>query len=234
MPVRLLLVGEGPAEYGREEDDAEGVVALLVRSILGVGERSALAFHRQRIANLARHGDRPRGVRKALAGDARMAFAALRLARDHDGLIIVRDADRKGEQRRAEIERGLAAAIEEHPDLDSKPVVVGIPKETLEAWLLGDAGAFERAFGKPPNLPRAPETLWGKPRDPEGSHPKQLVKRTLREIGVRDDPVHLAEARTRLAVAIDPAALAAACPASFAPFRSEVEAKIRPVLDRAG
>jgi hypothetical protein len=110
--------------------------------------------------------------------------------------------------------------------------VRGIPKEVIEAWILGDEGAFQRALDRPrPALPRKPEELWGKPSDPQGNHPKQVLKRRLAELLGSDSAAHFARAKLGVAAEADPIAFAAACPVRFAPFADELRSQMGPLLE---
>ena len=50
----------------------------------------------------------------------------------------------------------------------------------IESWMLADPQSFVRAFGgKTPNLPSAPELIWGDERDKNSDHPKNVLSRVL-------------------------------------------------------
>lgn len=228
-PVRILLVGEGSAEYGRASH--EGVLQPVLRRIIDASA-DELEFEARKVSSLPKRPGRPKGKRHALRGNAGKAFQAFRLAkRDHDALVFVIDADRKRQQREEDIQKGLRVAREDSAAA-ALPVVVGLPKETLEAWLLGDAGAFERSgLGSRPALPRKKtEELWGDRRDPESNHPKRVLERVVAGLTSSREGRALGKARRLLARYLDPDALGEACPVSFAPFRDQVRERIGPLL----
>lgn len=219
--MKLRVVAEGEYEIGgllgRRGEDS--VAAVWLRRLLRLDRTEALDLSATKISG----GELSRQHRAR--GEAATAEAAFKLAcgSGADGLVLFRDADNTDDERRDELAAGFAMAAAASPR--AMPAVLGLQVNMLEAWLLADAGAFERAFGRArPALPRSPEELWGKRQDPQSNHPHQLYPRVLRSIGV--DPTRAAA--VRLAEHIDLDVLARECPRGFGTFRNDFARAFRP------
>ena len=139
-----------------------------------------------------------------------------------DGLVLLRDADGRDDRRALNL-TGLADAQGRAPR--SIPAVLGLQVRTLEAWLLADAGAFAKVLHEPrPDLPCPPEELWGKVRDPTSNHPREVLKRIVRDLRGTCDR-HLA---ARLAEHADLDVMARECPVGFGAFKRDLERAFRP------
>lgn len=220
--MRLAIVAEGESELGGRGNAAapDGASITLVRRILGARASDPLDLLPIKLSGAdLRRPDRPRQ-----RGEAETAQLALEeaLRRDCDGLVLFRDADRETGVRRADNLLGLArgAASATRP----VPAVLGLQINTLEAWLLSDAGAFERAFGRPrPDLPRRPEELWGDRRDPTSNHPKQIFRRFLSLLALEGGRHTMAA----LVEHADLAVIADQCPDGFGRFRADFDRAFR-------
>ncbi len=218
--MKLRVVAEGEYEIGGLLGQGEdGVAAVWLRRLLGADVDAPLELAATKLSS----GELSRQHRAR--GEAATAATAYKLAcsTGADGLVLFRDADNTDDERRDELAQGFAAAAANSPR--AMPAVLGLQVNMLEAWLLADAGAFERAFGRArPDLPRAPEELWGKRQDPQSNHPHQLYPRVLRSIGV--PPTRAAA--VRLAEHIDLDVLTRECPRGFGAFRADFERAFRP------
>jgi len=229
MPIEISLVAEGATEYGRQGDSDQGVIPTIVRSILGDQSHGQLKFVPSRYASLPKMPGQAKGIRKDLKGMALKAATALKLARGMDILLFVVDSDRQRADRKTAIEEGFQLAIKDDSSLQDLPRVVGIPETMIEAWLLGDADAFVKAFDKEVDLPKQPEKLWGPKDDPEGDRPKYVFKRTLVSIGQKSTRKR-AIGRRQLAEHLRPEQLERTCPVSFPEFKCAVETHVGPLL----
>lgn len=192
---RWLVVGEGPTELGSADrprflqrlvetvclGDQDGLSQTLHCDPWGpVGLPELRPIPAARLKDVRLPSPQPKGM-------ARIAARALRSAQIQqcDAVVLLIDGDHKSNQRRGEVERGLADAV--------VPTASGIAKETVEAWLLADDGLFP--FAVSPS--GAPEDLWGAPNDGIGNHPKCVLKRALKRN--RDETISDAVERWDLA-----------------------------------
>ncbi len=222
----VFFVGEGPSDIGeyvhphqcRSTPVVEGFVPTVVRR---------LAEHEFRAdgLKLATFGKKP--VKKPADALGKKARLALELAgaRGCCALVFCVDADKKpGEKRtpreaerrvealRKQIEEGFSAAIADKPELASIHRVLAMPVRIIETWALADRDALPH----PAEIPtRPPEQLWGEESDPTSSHPKVVLRRAL------GSPANSARL-TELAAQCDLTALARVSP-SFERLRGEVQ-----------
>lgn len=224
--MRIFLVGEGRHDIGDLAADpayrggSPGFLQPVVEKVVG----GKPTFEGAKVALLGKKRVSQRG--EALEGQARVA-AALAVNAESDLLIFVRDLDRGSgtgkKQAAADIKRmcgEINRGFRSHADA-SLGCVPGIPCRTIEAWALGDAKAVIDACPAVTSvdLPdgKDPEKLWGKPRNPESNHPKMVFKRI-----VGDEPTQAI--MSAIAARIDIGNLREACPLSFEPFVSKLEA----------
>jgi hypothetical protein len=109
------------------------------------------------------------------------------------------------------------------------PTAVGVAHPCIEAWLLSDAMAIQRAMNLPaePKVPHQPEALPSNPRNLQ--HPKKRLARCAGS----SNPDLSAKDKTSIASAIDLDRVRERCPVSFAPFALEVETHIKPLFHAA-
>jgi len=154
-------------------------------------------------------------------GEDEQARAARKLAaRNADGLVLVRDDDRRG--RRGAIERGF---LEAHAQGHVVPAVLALAIECIEAWALSDPDAWLHVFGKVPALPSQPEALWGSVRDSTSNHPKHVLRRCLEEI----DRLPGGNAAARLLEHASLERIASACPRGFGRFVADLRRAFPPI-----
>jgi Domain of unknown function (DUF4276) len=226
--MKVFLVGEGRHDIGdlAAEPPYRGEKPGFLQPVVEKLVRSEAAFDGAKVTLLSKK--RVSSRREALEGQARLAVALATNA-GSNLLVFVRDLDRgSGTGRRkaaAEIKRmseEIRRGCETHAAEDLQ-CVPGIPCRTIEAWALGDRAAVAELCGstEPVELPdgKAPEDLWGKPRDPSSNHPKMILKRILGRDGTQQDLSTIAERA-------DPKAVRESCPLSFEPFAAELEGAV--------
>lgn len=219
--MKLALAAEGEWELGSLPDlgrhDSTGRI-LVERLIAGSYPAPGFTWH-----PLKNSGGEVRFHRGGHGEDYTAGLMyELAVANQCDGLVLLRDADRADD--RAELNaRGLADAADRSPR--RIPAVLGLQIRTVEAWLLADAKAFATPLrAARPALPRAPEDLWGKVGAPSSNHPKDVLKRIVRDLGGRADRALAA----RLAEAADLDVVARECPLGFGAFKRDLEQAFRP------
>ena len=161
--------------------------------------------------------DLPRLYRFASSAHARLETDG------DDAVIIVIDRDGpKNAGRIDSLKRGRASLQ------TTVPSALGVAQEMVESWLLGDPGAWRRAFGPDvPPLPPQPEE-----ETKAGGSPR-YAKRVFRELVATAQPDTRAgwlELYTTVAHHSDWEALEGNCPKSFAPFAREVRCNVGPVF----
>lgn len=219
--MKLALAAEGEWELGSlpdlERHDSTGRI-LIERLIAGTYPAPGFVWH-----PLKNSGGEVRFLRGGHGEDYTAALMyELAVANQCDGLVVLRDSD--GTDDRHELNaKGLADAAARSPR--RIPAVLGLQIRTLEAWLLADAKAFATPLHHPrPALPRAPEDLWGKVGGPSSNHPKDVLKRIVRDLGGHADR----QLAARLAEAADLDVVARECPLGFGAFKRDLEQAFRP------
>ncbi|MCB9764072.1 MAG: hypothetical protein H6739_30150 [Alphaproteobacteria bacterium] len=227
----ILLVSEGQRDFGDEEGpwcedpDREGPLRPLVAALLH--HPDGLFMRSRKLGKV--HGTRRRhGIGPTQRG---LAFKVERVIRDAvrdgcDGVIVVIDQDsRAGADRRAllaRLEEGRAAAA-------ATPCALGVAQPMVEAWLMGDPGAWARAFGPIAPSPQGnPETTTGAGGSPR--YAKAVLEALLKQAGCDEVLVGY----TQVARASDVEVLIAACAVSFKPFAEEVRGRIGPLYGVRG
>lgn len=205
--MKLFIVGEGRNDIGELCDmpqyraGSTGYFPPLLRTMLG----DEIEIDGQKITLLGR--DQPKSKRKTTRKKAEFA-AALAAAVDADALVYSGDADHDFVNRRAKLAADLAGS--------DVPWAIAMPKETVEAWILGDEGSMA-AVAPDVQRPANPEGLWGAPHDSASNHPKQVLARLAGGTLSQDD-------YDQAGAHALPSRLCTSCPSSFRPFADEVAA----------
>jgi len=227
--MRIFLVGEGRHDIGDlaiaspYRRSRPGFLQPVIEKIIG----SRVTFDGQKVSLL---GKKPvRGLRGALERKAWMASLLAENA-ESDLLVFVTDLDRSSGTRRSDAVKDIERKSEminrgcQSQAVGRVECVPGIPCRTIEAWAMGDPAAVASLVGAGDSvrLPggKGPEGLWGKPRDPDSDHPKMVLKRILGHEGTQEDLGKIAEHA-------DIRAVRQACPLSFEPFATDLEAVAR-------
>jgi len=218
--MKLAVAAEGEHEIGGllSHEPGDSVAEVWIRRLMGLTAADALTLWPLKLSGSQL------GAARAGHGESETAQTAYELALRQacDGLVLFRDTDRDIDEKRPLIDQGLrrAAAAAGRPLI----AVLALQVRMLEAWLLADAGAFERAFRRRrPALLKSPEELWGKRADPSSNHPKHVYARVLRELALPAQRV----TAVRIAEAADLEVLARECPQGFGRFKRDFERAFR-------
>lgn len=177
MNRRILILGEGATELRAPGEQWSGCGRVLLRRLFGEPTEDLLSFEEHVLSRFRRDPDLT-DTEPRIRGEREQAQLACKLAsRDANALVLMRDNDHR--DRRADIERGFAAARAQG---HVAPGVLALAIECVEAWALADPEAWQRVYGKVPALPSHPELLWGDRRDPTSNHPKCVLRRCFDEI----------------------------------------------------
>jgi len=151
---------------------------------------------------------------------------AKREARYHGsaGAVFVMDSEggpKESADKRKQLEKGRDHEL---PDF---PMAVGVAHPCIEAWLLADGKAIQKAFALPqvPQVPPEPEEFPAPCRD-KGSNPKALLARAagLQRLLSAEEKDGIARAMNDMDLVCE------RCPEGFAPFAAEVKTHIRPLF----
>jgi dihydrofolate reductase len=218
--MKLAAVAEGETEIGSADghDPGRGVATILIERLLRAAPGDSLEIVPIKLSWMRRSTGGPRGE----SNTAQLAVNAA-AAQSCDGVILFRDADAQGPQRREENMEGLRAGMAQVAR--PIPAVLALQINMIEAWLLGDPDAYLRAFGRRrADLPRRPEALWGSKRDERSNHPYHVYRRILDDLGLQSGQ------RAAIAIAehADLGVLARECPEGFGRFKMDFERAFRP------
>lgn len=237
MSWTLELWVEGPTDASRDlggeaPAEPEGALVPIVRSVLQrLSGLSSDAFARVLPeGNLRVHFLRerfraaaslPGAPKRQLSGRVRKALQTFQnLSVLHPQTLFVAfwdcDSEPVNLQDRDEIHRELRGRGE-------RGLAVGVCVQMLEAWLLADAGAFRRCFGRGPaeGFPGRPESIQA---------PKGPLTALLEEYEARLRFGGTAAAYREIAKHIDLDVLAANCPKGFGRFREDAREFLIPLL----
>lgn len=220
MNRRILILGEGATELRAPGDRWSGCARVLLRRLFGTPPEDLLSFEEHVLSRFRRDPDLVDDESRVRGEDDQARAARKLAARNADGLVLVRDDDRRG--RRDAIERGF---LEAHAQGHLVPAVLALAIECIEAWALSDPDAWLHVFGKVPMLPSQPEALWGNARDSTSNHPKHVLRRCLEEI----DRVPGGNAAARLLEHASLERIATACPLGFGRFVADLRQAFPPI-----
>ncbi len=231
---RLLFVGEGPHDVGREDEPGGALAGLLHAVLCGPGEPfgpDELSFVIADICYWTRIQIQlpiPRQRRRTfaevlrLSADTRRAQLAMvqAVSKELDGVVILRDCEQSsnihlGDTLRAA--REAYAAAETNPD--KRPaLIVAAPSRCHETWLLADREATQAVLGD--------EGIRHFSGNPEDRPHCDELKRHLKLHAERLQS-SLTEVRRRLSFRACPTSLAERCEHCYPPFRQDVEQELR-------
>ena len=226
--IRILVVGEGPADvgsdrglgaFGEQAEGRIGAVRVLVERLLAstLGRNPPpMEFQGERLSAIGR--------RHVASGYEGKVVAAITEAtsRRCTALAIVIDRDgTDGNRRWSLLEKGRAEARARGLALADK-AAIGVAIETVEAWLLADVLALNEALAldPPAGQTETPEGLDGAASSPR--HPKTVLRDLIARSPVKGtSPLEAIARRARLEVLGD------RCPKGFAGFARDVRAMCR-------
>lgn len=227
MSLRLLAIGEGPGDIGRDRDKKRaeelGVALVLVERILGRPVRwTRHSIHKLRVRR--KRSWKGKGKLSLMRGKLEIALVIAAM-RGVDGVVIV--SDRLKGHNRDDWDKARRAirgnASEEKPML---PCAIGVAIPEIEAWLVADMAALKAVLGAEPK-----GELRAKARRIETPRSFGSAKELWSKI-LEASETERAEPELRLAVAKQASlgALSHTCPKGFGPFRRDVEEEIAGTL----
>lgn len=158
--------------------------------------------------------------RRQLSTNAWKVLAAIDRSRHRSpDTLILAVWDRDGKEECLHDRKVLLDALRDR----GSRATVGVCVEEIEAWLLADAAAFKRAFGRGPStgIPGKPEEL---------PDPKKVLHRVLADYSDAGQPHALNALYRQLAQEIDLDTLTETCPRGFGELRDALEEFIAPHL----
>lgn len=210
-PVILEIFGEGKTDIGSATDSpqlpTDGVLPILVHTLCGKPQTMRVkrkAYYHLQGKNLSQ----------------KVRFAKLQAYNNAgtQGVVFVMDTE-GNLKKRLELTKAR-----DHKSLDF-PMAVGVAHPCIEAWLLADGPAIQRALqlAKPPDLPQNPEDL-PSPNSDSQNNPKAVlqsctgVKKALQKSRIAKELKDVTQIRER-------------CPQGFAPFADEVGERLKPLFE---
>ena len=158
------------------------------------------------------------GIHPRITSVDRFVMAAVKYGYTH--IAYHMDADHDYQARYKDIADRLA------PLQDKIHGLAVVPKEMIESWLMADTQAFAALYKKAPvrpELPKAPENLWGEEKNPDSNFPKNVMKRVLKQYHAEPNRQVFAD----IAGFSDISTLRAQCPLSFERFYQDMQMFIR-------
>lgn len=213
--VRVIeIIGEGKTDIGRGNDGPEvptrGVVPILVHRLCD--RPDSMRVRRRPLTFL-----QGKGLRQKVAFAKRQAYY-----NRSAGVVFVVDTEGVHPGQRKELERGRDR------ELSDFPAAVGVAHPCIEAWLLSDPSAIERAIlpAQPIEVPDDPESLPAPCKDRD-RNPKAVLGRCAgRDRALSAEQTSLIAREIR-----DLEPIRARCRLGFAPFADEVIGRIRPIFE---
>jgi len=238
MSWELELWVEGPTDAGAdgfpesETEEPTGALVPIVRAVLqalsGLSQdafarvlpEASLRAHllRERLRTVSSLLKRRRKPVKGRVQKVLQAFDTFSVQNPKTLYLAFwdRDSDPRNLRDRDEIHAELRES-------GRRALVVGVCVEKVEAWLLADAGAFKRCFG------RGPER--GLPGDPESiGDPKQPLRDLLDQYDPDRALGSTAVTFREIAKQIDLDVLATHCPKGFGRFQEDAKEFVVPLL----
>lgn len=232
---RLLFVGEGPQDVGREEYPGGAAAGFLQAALMGPGnpvEAEGLAFVIAAMRQWTmlpvpspKTKKRSFGDLMSLNTEGDRVRAALVLARTQglDGVFVLKDCEQQGRFDLQDTLRHAREVFEANDPMTSRPrLVVATPSRAHETWLLADPNAVISVFG--------PKGVYAFSKSPESRPPSEKLKS---HITSHSDRCHLnpAESRRRLAYGASPKTLSSQCPKCYPTFLKDVDDELRPLTE---
>jgi hypothetical protein len=234
---RLLLVGAGPTEVGKDspwtggEPDLHGAVlpCLLDRLLVA---KHRLAFPQedrlysvpkvQSFDGIKTIPSKTAGRRiKSLDGEKVRLAMVLAKIRGYHGVVVLIDRESLSQPDRAQrMKDGRESYRSSAPD-KGPACAIGAACRAIETWLLADAKARAEVFG-----PDAPDPFSG---NPEERPPPRELKQYIADKAAKAN-LSQAQAYVDLARASSPDEIGRRCVTSYPPFADEVHREIQPLV----
>ncbi len=218
--IRVFICGEGKHDVGVPDEERstvrnDGWLQVVLRRLIG----EDVQFRAVKRAGLVLQRREQRKYRPLPPGHGMKAMVSKLQARQegYDLVVFMVDADSTDRKvwhsRRGEILEGFNRIV-------GVVDVCCVPMSTSESWLLADSKAWAAVgLADLKVLPKRPERIWGKRKDPSSGHPHQYFRRVCLRAGVRNS----LEVRLQIAELCDVSTLKEACPISFVGFVCDLE-----------
>ncbi len=231
---RLLFVGEGPDDIGRDVKPGGAAAGFLQSSLTAPGDPDAideLAFTIARVQRwVTLRIPRPRTTRLsfedvvAIDSEGMRVLAALVVAQaqELDGVFVLKDCEQEGRFNLQKTLRHARTVFEKNnPSAERPRLVVATPSRVHETWLLADANAVESVFGS--------DGIYRFSKSPEDRPHGDELKSHIESHSLR---CHLKphEARRQLASRASPKTLSTRCPKCYPSFLKDVEDELKPLI----
>lgn len=233
---RLLFVGEGPHDIGRDRDPGGALAGFLHAAWRGPGAptpRGDWPFEVRQVRKWtslplqqATAGNRQRrrfDQLMELEPDARRVLASLVVAAtlNLDGVVVMRDCERADNLRLGNTLRSARSRYSNDPVDDRPACVIATPSRSHETWLLADGEAVQSVLGD--------QGGYHFSQSPEMRPNSDVLKRHLSAQAQR---LRCAEViiRERLAFAARPEELRRRCPRCYEGFEDDVQSELRRYL----
>ena len=231
-PLRLLVYGEGPTDYGWISSTGEWKAGPVIFLLQKCAKEFEIELEIHYVAKSEIDGAKriKLGARRlrGLSGKGIPAAHFAVYALEHDYLCGVfycdtdkvmegkntRESDCRKHFRKiqAEVIAGFSAV-----ENSSWKGVAMIAMKMIECWLMADASAYRKSFGKLPDqcpLPSKPELIWGEKSDGGSDYPKYYIGRVLQQYHLEPDRDIFNEIAENMILSV----LREKCPISFGQF----------------
>ena len=217
-------------EIWREGSTDAALVSIIRRTLLELTElteeeleqrlptaETALVRLNAQTGAMVGYSRKPQGKYTPYAKKVLQAFASPKVRKPDTIVVAVWDADR--DPTRVLARDQVNSHLREHALTGSS---AGVCIQELEAWLLADAGAFRRCFGKGPDsgLSGTPESL---------SDPKSELNSVLRQLEVGRE-ASVTDTFIQLSACIDLQELREKCPSGYGTLREDLGVLVSPCL----
>ncbi len=221
-PIVIEVIGEGKTDvcettnHGSQggpspQPPDRGMIPILVHTLCG--RPPTMRVKCRRLAFLQKKG--------SLSQKVRFGRSQARITGSH-AVVFVVDSDGNWKSKYSELVKGRDMDL-----VPQFPTALGVAHPCIEAWLLADAGAIQRAMALPgaPTLPPKPENLPA-PSQNCAASPKSVLAQAASKPGQLK-----AQEKWDIAREMDNMELVCQrCPQSFAPFAKEVRQNIQPLF----
>ncbi|MFP4139026.1 MAG: DUF4276 family protein [Phycisphaerae bacterium] len=190
MSKRVMVVGEGPHEIGREGDAYPPALTTLLHRLLDEPDRVCYD------SSIYRWKDLKHAIGRGSRSIKKVMWAIERAQKEgFDAVVILADQDRLSPKERAEQLAEGRDEMKNSTKAQYPSCAVGVAVEAFDAWMICDQKAIKAAGGNPDKFTSRPEDE-KKPKKkaadifncpPDGTGLGQYYPVVAREIAARED-----------------------------------------------